>query len=62
MSSSYRHDDAPDAVLAGMVLALPVALVAPEFAGVALVAGPLGGMFPDLDACRGHRRTFHDPA
>ncbi len=51
----------PTHALAGMVLALPVALVAPEFAGVALVAGLLGGILPDLDMYIGHRRTLHYP-
>jgi hypothetical protein len=51
----------PTHALAGMVLALPVALAAPEFAGVALVAGFLGGAFPDLDLYVGHRKTLHYP-
>ena len=51
----------PTHALAGMVLALPVALVAPEFAGFALVAGLLGGILPDLDMYVGHRKTLHYP-
>ena len=51
----------PTHALAGMVLALPVAVVAPEFAGVALVAGLVGGVVPDLDMYVGHRRTLHYP-
>lgn len=44
--------------LAGMALA---ALVAPEQAGVALPAGFVGGLFPDLDLYAGHRKTLHFP-
>lgn len=51
----------PTHALAGMALALPVAAVAPEAAGIALVAGLLGGVFPDLDLYVGHRRTLHFP-
>lgn len=47
--------------LAGLLLALPVALVAPEFAVVAAVAGFAGGVFPDLDMPGEHRRTLHFP-
>ncbi|WP_136690001.1 metal-dependent hydrolase [Halorhabdus amylolytica] len=51
----------PTHVLAGMALAIPVSFVAPEFAGVGLLAGLLGGMFPDLDMYVGHRKTLHYP-
>jgi hypothetical protein len=51
----------PTHALAGMVLALPVALGHPEFAGVALVAGFVGGILPDLDLYAGHRKTLHFP-
>lgn len=51
----------PTHALIGMVLSLPVALSAPEFAPVALLAGLLGGVFPDLDLYSGHRRTLHYP-
>ncbi|QKY21026.1 metal-dependent hydrolase [Halolamina sp. CBA1230] len=47
--------------LAGLLLAVPVALVAPEFAVVAAVAGFAGGVFPDLDMPGEHRRTLHFP-
>lgn len=47
--------------LAGLLLAIPVALVAPEFAGVAAVAALAGGVFPDLDMPGAHRRTLHFP-
>lgn len=52
----------PTHALMGMALALPVLMIAPEFAGVALVAGFLGGVFPDLDLYAGHRRTLHYPS
>ncbi|MFB6102372.1 MAG: metal-dependent hydrolase [Haloplanus sp.] len=51
----------PTHALAGMLLALPVALTMPEFAGVALGAGFLGGVLPDLDLYVGHRKTLHFP-
>jgi len=51
----------PTHALAGMALAVPVVFVAPEFAGVALVAGLAGGVAPDLDMYAGHRRAFHYP-
>jgi len=51
----------PTHALAGMVLALPVALAAPEYAGVALLAGLLGGVFPDFDLYAAHRKTLHHP-
>ncbi|WP_053946973.1 hypothetical protein [Halolamina sediminis] len=47
--------------LAGLLLSVPVALVAPEFAVVAAVAGFAGGVFPDLDMPGEHRRTLHFP-
>jgi len=51
----------PTHAIAGMVLALPVAYVRPELAGVALVAGLVGGVLPDLDLYVGHRKTLHYP-
>ena len=51
----------PTHALSGMALALPVVAAAPELAPVALVAGLLGGIFPDLDLYTGHRRTLHFP-
>lgn len=51
----------PTHALGGMALGLAAGAVAPEFAGVALVAGLLGGVFPDLDMYAGHRRTLHFP-
>lgn len=52
---------APTHMLAGAVLAVPVMYVAPEFASVAVIAGILGGFFPDLDMYWGHRRSLHYP-
>ena len=51
----------PTHALAGMALALPLVAVAPEFALVALVAGLVGGIFPDLDMYVEHRKTLHFP-
>ncbi len=48
-------------VLAGLALALPVVVYAPEFAPVALVAGAFGGAVPDFDLYAGHRRSLHFP-
>lgn len=45
----------------GMALALPVAVVAPEFASIALLAGLIGGVAPDFDLYVGHRKTLHFP-
>ncbi|ADJ16297.1 membrane protein [Halalkalicoccus jeotgali] len=47
--------------LVGMALALPVAYAVPEFAPVALGAGLIGGLAPDLDLYAGHRKTLHFP-
>lgn len=51
----------PTHVLAGLVLALPVASVAPELAPAAFAGGAVGGVLPDLDMYAGHRRTLHYP-
>lgn len=46
----------------GLLLAVPVALVAPEFAVAAATGGLVGGTIPDLDLFVGiHRRTLHFP-
>ncbi|WP_135853762.1 metal-dependent hydrolase [Halorussus salinus] len=46
----------------GVTLAAPLAVVAPEFAPAAALAGLAGGVFPDLDLLSGqHRRTLHFP-
>ncbi|MEY7851634.1 metal-dependent hydrolase [Natrarchaeobius sp. A-rgal3] len=51
----------PTHALSGMVLALPLLVVAPEYASIGLVAGLVGGIFPDLDLYFGHRKTLHFP-
>lgn len=51
----------PTHALMGMVLGLLVGVVAPEFAGVALLAGLVGGVLPDLDMYAGHRKRLHYP-
>lgn len=51
----------PTHALSGMLLALPLLFLAPVYAPIALVAGFLGGIFPDLDMYRGHRKTLHYP-
>lgn len=45
----------------GMLVGLPVAIAAPEFGAVALTAGLLGGILPDVDLYIGHRKTLHYP-
>lgn len=46
----------------GLLLAAPVALVAPEFASAAAVGALVGGVAPDLDLFVGvHRKTLHYP-
>lgn len=47
--------------LAGAALAAPLALIAPEFALVAVLAAFAGGAAPDLDLAWAHRRTLHFP-
>ncbi|MFB6221353.1 MAG: metal-dependent hydrolase [Halolamina sp.] len=47
--------------LAGLLLAVPVAFVAPEFAAVAAIGAIAGGVFPDVDMPGTHRRTLHFP-
>lgn len=46
----------------GLLLAIPVAVVAPELAAASALAAIAGGIFPDLDLFVGvHRRTLHFP-
>jgi len=47
--------------LAGLLLALPLVFVAPEFALVGAFAAIAGGVFPDVDMPGAHRRTLHFP-
>ena len=51
----------PTHALAGMSLAIPVGLLAPEFTSIAIIAGLIGGIVPDLDMYAGHRKTLHFP-
>jgi len=51
----------PTHALAGMLLGLAVAQFAPGVGSVAVVAGLVGGVLPDLDVFVGHRRTLHYP-
>lgn len=49
-------------VAVGLALAVPVALVAPEYALAAAIGGGVGGFVPDLDLLAGeHRKTLHFP-
>jgi hypothetical protein len=46
----------------GLLLALPVTVLAPDLAPAAALAGMAGGVFPDLDLLAGvHRKTLHYP-
>ncbi|GAB6861667.1 metal-dependent hydrolase [Haloplanus litoreus] len=46
----------------GLLLALPLTVVAPELAPAAALAAMAGGVFPDLDLVAGvHRKTLHFP-
>ncbi|MFP8952997.1 metal-dependent hydrolase [Natrialbaceae archaeon A-arb3/5] len=48
-------------VFAGLGVAVPIALLAPEFAPVVATAAIVGGLFPDLDVVASHRKTLHYP-
>jgi hypothetical protein len=53
---------APTHAVVGLLVAAPVALVAPELAPAAAAAGVGGSLAPDLDMVVGtHRRTLHFP-
>lgn len=46
----------------GLLLALPLAIVAPDLAAAGGLAAIVGGIFPDLDLFAGiHRKTLHFP-
>lgn len=51
----------PTHALVGLAIALPVSFVFPESAGVFLLSGLFGGVFPDFDLYIGHRKTLHFP-
>lgn len=49
-------------VAVGLLVAVPVAVVMPEYATVVAAGAVVGGLFPDLDLLVGdHRRTLHFP-
>jgi len=48
-------------VLAGMLVGLAVAPFSPGGATPLVLAGAVGGLAPDLDALRNHRRDLHFP-
>jgi membrane-bound metal-dependent hydrolase YbcI (DUF457 family) len=46
----------------GLLLAVPLTVVAPDLAAVGALAAMAGGVFPDLDLLAGeHRKTLHFP-
>ncbi|UPV76159.1 metal-dependent hydrolase [Halorussus limi] len=47
--------------LFGMALGAVALFVAPEYAAVAIAAGGVGGLFPDLDLAGDHRKDLHFP-
>ncbi|MFQ3294386.1 MAG: hypothetical protein ACI8VE_001457 [Natrialbaceae archaeon] len=47
--------------LAGAAVATVTFVLAPEYAPIAVFSGFMGGVFPDLDLYRGHRRSLHFP-
>ncbi|NHN61176.1 metal-dependent hydrolase [Halorussus sp. JP-T4] len=47
--------------LFGMALGAVALVVAPEYATVAVAAGGIGGLFPDLDLAGDHRKDLHFP-
>lgn len=52
----------PTHIAAGLALATPAALLAPELGTAAALGGIVGGVLPDLDLFAGrHRRTLHFP-
>ena len=48
-------------VFTGLAVVAPVAYVAPDFAVALAVGAILGGLAPDFDLVRTHRRTLHFP-
>ena len=51
----------PTHAIAGLAIAAPLLVLAPDHAAVALAGGLVGGLVPDLDLYSGHRRTLHYP-
>ncbi|MDT3436331.1 metal-dependent hydrolase [Haloarcula sp. 1CSR25-25] len=52
----------PTHAIAGLAIAAPLLVLAPDHAAVALAGGLVGGLVPDLDLYSGHRRTLHYPS
>ncbi len=52
----------PTHAIAGLAIATPLLVLAPDHAAVALAGGLVGGVLPDLDLYSGHRRTLHYPS
>lgn len=48
-------------LLAGLLLALPIAVAYPSLAMPVLIGAAIGSVLPDLDLYYGHRRTLHFP-
>lgn len=51
----------PTHALAGLAVATPLLVVAPDLAPAGLAAALLGSVLPDADMYAGHRRTLHYP-
>ncbi|KTG09131.1 hypothetical protein AUR64_15145 [Haloprofundus marisrubri] len=52
----------PTHIAAGVVIATPLTVLAPELAPTVALAAMAGGVFPDLDLFAGeHRKTLHFP-
>ncbi|MFD1567291.1 metal-dependent hydrolase [Halolamina litorea] len=51
----------PTHAIAGLAVAAPLLVLAPEQAPAALTGALIGGVLPDLDLYAGHRRSLHYP-
>lgn len=51
----------PTHAVVGLAVAVPLLVLAPDHATVALAGGLVGGVLPDLDLYSGHRRSLHYP-
>jgi hypothetical protein len=51
----------PTHAIAGLAIAAPLLVLAPDHTPAALAGGLVGGVLPDLDLYSGHRRTLHYP-
>lgn len=61
LPSFYIKMMLPTHALVGLAIALPVSFAVPESAGLFLLSGLFGGVFPDFDLYVGHRKTLHFP-